>query len=182
MNGLTNKNKRRLQALAAVAALGFYLTPYLAVQRIRHAAAAQDLVRLAGWVDFPALRASLKHNLQAGIASRSLTVQGQPTPASALGAAVAGALLGPMVDALITPASLSRLLQGQAPAGAVVASGRLNTSTAPGQLQTHMAYEGFNHFVLSISRAGDGDDDQPVALVLQRDGLFSWKLADLRLN
>ena len=184
---------RLLWAIAALAAGGFYLTPYLALQQLRSAAAAQDAEKLAAQVDFPALRASLKTSVQAHLAGQDLNERGEPTPTAAMGAAIAGALLGPMVDTLVTPASLGRLLQGQAPTQAVLGSGRNERSgrdgkpdsanppsaTAPLTLETHMAYESLNRFVFSVKKQGEGED--PVHLVLHRKGLLTWQLAELRL-
>lgn len=171
--------KLRTMALlgAALALAGLYASPYLAVREMRDAAQQQDAARLAGQVDFPALRASLKQGVQARLAGQERRADGQPTMASAMGAAVAGALLGPMVDSLITPESLSRILQGQRPAAAV--AGGLGGGVPPEEVRTRMAYESPGRFVLSIRRAGA--DEEPVELVLHRDGLLSWKLAELRL-
>ncbi len=185
-----------LWVAAALAAGGFYLTPYLAIQQLRSAAAAQDADGLAAQVDFPALRASLKTSVQAHLAGQELNERGEPTPAAAMGAAIAGALLGPMVDTLVTPASLGRLLQGQAPAAAVLGSGRNERSSRaekpasakppsaeatadPPALETRMAYESLNRFVFSVKKQGTGEE--PVHLVLYRKGLLAWQLAELRL-
>jgi hypothetical protein len=188
--------QRLLWASAALITGGFYLTPYLAIQQLRSAAAAQDAEGLGAQVDFPALRASLKTSVQARLAGQELNERGEPTPAAAMGAAIAGALLGPMVDALVTPASLGRLLQGQAPAAAVFNSGRSDrndrseaqgsakppsteATADPQALETRMAYESLNRFVFSVKK--QGADEDPVHLVLHRKGLLAWQLAELRL-
>lgn len=169
---------RHKLSLAAVllAGLCFYATPYLALHQIRSAAAAQDAAKLAGYVDFPALRKSLKTGVQARLIGDQRNERGEPTPANVLGAAVAGALLGTMVDSLITTESLARLLQGRQPVAAVTGIGG---EPPPGKLQTRMAYEGTDRFVFSVSKPGE--DEEPVDLVLRRDGLLHWKLAELRL-
>jgi hypothetical protein len=174
-------------ALAALAGAGLYATPYLTVQQMRAAAEQRDAARLAGHVDFPALRASLKSGVQARLAGSQRNERGEPTPASTMGAAVAGALLGPLVDALITPEALGRILQGQRPASAAVGIGGRNVGDQAGDpagepaeaLQTEMGYESPSRFVFSVRRAGDGEE--PVDLVLHREGLLQWKLAELRL-
>lgn len=170
-----SKFKRGLLGLAALAVALFYATPYLAVHQMRSAAAARDATRLSGYVDFPALRASLKTGVQARLVGQELNEAGQPTAASAMGAAVAGALLGPMVDALITPESLGRVMQGQPPASAVIGPG--GEPATPGHLQTAMGYESPSRFVFSVKPQGE----EPVDLVLRREGLLHWKLAELRL-
>lgn len=167
--------------LGLLLGLGMYLTPYLALHQMQAAAAAHDGARLAEFIEFDALRKHVKTRVQAQLASRQRLINGDPTPASAMGAAVAGALLGPMVDALITPESLARLLRGQTPAQALLKP--LGSDKAdvepPKQLETHTRYEGLNRFVFSVRQAGE--DEDPIDLVLSRQGLFSWRLTELRL-
>lgn len=178
---------RRRWALAAGAAclllalLALYLSPYLSLQRMQAAAAAHEGERLAAWIDFPALRANLKVGVHQRLALSRQNAQGQPTPASLMGAAVASALLGPMVDALITPDSLARLLRGQSPAQALLEPQGDDKPDAelPKRLETQMRYEGLNRFVFSVRQAGE--DEDPIDLVLSRQGLFSWRLTELRL-
>ena len=174
------RRKALLIGAVALAAVGlFYATPYLAVQQMRAAAEARDAARLASYVDFPALRASLKSGVQARLAGSERNERGDPTPASAMGAAVAGALLGPLVDVLITPEALGRILQGQQPASAVVRIGEGEAAEAEPRLHTEMGYESPSRFVFSVRK--QGDDEEPVDLVLRREGLLQWKLAELRL-
>jgi hypothetical protein len=157
--------------LPVLAAL--YASPYLALRQMRAAAAAHDAAGLARYVDVDAVRDSLKRGVRVRLLLRQRNLSGEPTPASAIGAAVAAALLGPMVDAAITPDSLARMLQGQRPADAA-------TAADPGAAsQTQMGYESPNRFVFSIKKPGD--DEEPVDLVLRRDGVVGWKLAELRL-
>ena len=171
-----------LLILAVLLLAAFAGSPYLAVHEMRAAARVHDAAKLGSYVDFAALRESLKTGVHAKLLGRERNENGDPTPANAMGAAVAGALLGPMVDVLITPESLSRLLQGQKPAAAA-AGGLLGASSdkpSPTEsIETHFGYEGLNNFVFSVKKKGT--DDEPVDLVMHREGLFSWKLAELRL-
>ncbi|CAN5216072.1 hypothetical protein BH11PSE10_BH11PSE10_14580 [soil metagenome] len=160
-----------LFSAAGLAALGLYLTPYLALHQLRAAARAHDDQAFAALVDFAALRDSLKTGLRAKF------IGDEPSPASVMGAEVAGALLGPMVDSLITPESLGRVLQGQPPAQAALPGA---PAPAPEKMETRMGYESPSRFVFSIKP--DGSDDDPVELVLHRDGLWGWKLTALRLS
>jgi hypothetical protein len=163
--------------LAVLLVAGFYATPYLALQQMRKAATQRDGEALSRQVDFEALRASVKRGVQQGLIGEQRDGQGDPAPARVMGAAVAAALLGPMVDALITPQSLARLLQGQRPAAAVIPGSAAPPATD--ELQTRMGYESFNRFVFSLRPRGS--QEEPVELVLHRDGLLGWKLAELRL-
>jgi hypothetical protein len=42
-----------------------------------------------------------------------------------------------------------------------------------------MGYESPGRFVFSLRREGDGEE--PIALVLHRQGLIGWRLAEMRL-
>lgn len=175
------KLKPLLWVLAALVAAVFYGSPYLTLHEMRSAAVAHDTGKLGGYIDFQSVRESLKTGVQAKLAGQTRDADGQPTPASAMGAAVAGALLGPMVDVLITPDSLGRLLQGQRPLAALIPGQGPPKEALPSQerMQTQMGYESPNRFVFSVKR--EGADEDPIDLVFKRAGLMSWKLAELRL-
>lgn len=176
---------RALPIAAAVLALaGLYATPYVTLHQLRQAAAAEDAPALAARVDFPALRENLKAGLQQRMLDRDRNERGEPSQASTFGAALAGALLGPMVDALITPEALARIMEGQRPVKAAIGFGKPRpepgrTERSRAKLETAMGYESLNRFVFSVRHPGD--DEEPVELVLHRDGLIGWKLAELRL-
>ena len=175
------KLKSLVLIFVALLIAAFAGSPFLAVHEMRAAARAHDAAKLGGYVDFVALRESMKRGVQTRLLGRERNENGDPSPANAMGAAVAGALLGPMVDALITPESLTRLLQGQHPARAVV-GGVIGTDASPASgesLDTHFGYEGLNSFVFSVKK--QDTEDEPVDLVFHRNGLFGWKLAELRL-
>lgn len=167
---------RRALALLLLPLAGLMLTPYLTLWQMRAAAQAGDAQAFSRHVDFEALRDHLRQGVQRKLAGQERGADGQPTPASAFGAALAGALLGPMVDTLITPESLARLMQGQSPLRA--AAGPLG-GEAPqrDELQTQLGYESPNRFVFAVARRGE----PPVELVLYREQLLFWKLAELRL-
>lgn len=177
MKNTPSRTLRLSSALLLLLALaGVVLSPYLTLHQLRAAAEARDAQAFSRHVDFDLLRDHLKQGVQRKLAGQERGADGQPTPASAFGAALAGALLGPMVDTLITPESLARLMQGQSPLRA--AAGPLG-GEAPGRsaLETQMGYESPNRFVFAIARRGE----LAVELVLHRERLLFWKLAELRL-
>lgn len=173
------KPKHWLLGALALAGLALYASPYLALMQIREAARERDGEGLAAWVDFPSLRASVKQGVHERLLASASDRTQPPSPARAMGAAVAGALLGPMVEALITPASLARLVQGVPPASAALPQPPAEGSSARPRVETRMGYEHPQRFVFSIRQAGE--DEDPVELVLHRQGLFRWQIAELRL-
>ncbi|MBB4842505.1 hypothetical protein HNP55_001020 [Paucibacter oligotrophus] len=180
---MSARNKALLLGLLGLLLLlGLFASPYLTLHQMRRAAQAQNAQGLSEHVDWPSLRDSLKTGVQARLAQQDLNEQGQPSRAAAWGAAVAGALLGPLVDSLITPQSLGRLLQGQSPGAAALGFPPPSPAASePGAqaLEWSSHFEGINRFVFSLRKPGAEED--PIHLVLRREGLLGWKLAELRL-
>jgi hypothetical protein len=151
-----------------------YATPYLAVRGMRSAADARDGAALSSYVDFPAVRDSLKTSVNGRVASMAAPLQGNPL--AAFGAAMATAMADPMIDALVTPESLELMLKGNVPQQA---TGMMAATSSDGQVETTMGYEGFNSFVLTVK--GQGLISNPIGFVMSRNGVFSWKLSAVRL-
>jgi hypothetical protein len=160
--------------------LGGYLAvgPKLKVRAIRVAVKEQDAAALSSQVDFPALRASLKAQLD----DRLLRKAGpdlQSNPLAALGLSIANSLMGGGVDAMVTPAGLGALMEGHKIWKRVddgIAQ-RDPDSPAPEVLHdAHYRYESPSRFTATIA----DDEGRPMVFVMTRDGL-RWKLSDIRL-
>jgi hypothetical protein len=171
-------------AVLFVLAVGAYLlSPFWAVHKLRQAAEAKDAVYITDSVDFPSFRESLKGALTAQMAKEAAAPQ-QEDGFGVLGAAFGAMMVGPLVDALVTPEAVIGLMQGKDfEVVSEQASGGNAPDVSPGEEQrekvsTSMRYEGLNRFVVCVT-----DKDQKAAsLVLQRHGLFSWKLSGIRLR
>ncbi|MFM0229278.1 DUF2939 domain-containing protein [Paraburkholderia sediminicola] len=194
-----------LIVIAVIAALGFgYASPYMALNKLKRAADARDAQTVNEYVDFPALRESLKQQVT-GLLTRRLDVQGNGNPLAAIGAMIGVALIGPLVDAYATPDGVAALLNGMpprgnpgerppVPAGAdnppaatasapepahPVAGNNGNSVTPPQPPQTTAGYRSLNEFVVSYQH---GAGDARYSAILRREGLFTWKLAAVNLN
>jgi Protein of unknown function (DUF2939) len=195
-----------LVVIAIVAVLGYgYASPYLALDRLKRAADARDAQTVSEYVDYPALRESLKDQV-VGLLTRRLHASGNPF--AALGAMIGVALIGPLVDAYATPEGVAALLNGMPPRGnpndrplvaqngpsppaagsAQPAPGRATPApsaastadaTPPQPPQTTASYRGINEFVVTYQH---GVGDTRYSAILRREGLFSWKLAAVDLN
>jgi hypothetical protein len=162
-------------ALLAVLGVWFYMTPYNAYSAMAKAAENRDATTLADYVNFPALRESVKANLNAKF-SAEVARQGDGDPAAALGAAFASALINPMVEAMITPDSLTAMIRNGVPPSGEAAG---EAASAEARTETTKGYEGFNRFVVKVRRLDSGRE--PVVFVFHREGLVSWKLSAMRL-
>lgn len=169
-----------LIALVIVLAVTVYLiSPFWAVHKLRQAAESKDAVYITDSVDFPSFRESLKGAITAQMAKEATASEGDGG-FGALGAAFGAMMIGPLVDALVTPEAVIGLMQGKGledisgqSAGDEAAS---NESTE--DVSTSMRYEGLNRFVVS---ATDGNK-KAASLVFHRHGLLSWKLSGVRLQ
>jgi hypothetical protein len=148
-----------------------YFTPFLALRSMRSAAEAGDGAALSGYVDFPAVRESLKTTVSGRVASAT---QGVDNPLAMLGAAVASALANPMIDALVTPESLALILRGVKPEPGGAARVALPSES---DVETTESYGDLNTFFVTVKTKGS--PTAPIGLVLKRSGLASWKLSAL---
>jgi hypothetical protein len=172
-------------ALVAAASVWFYSTPYLAVHSMRAAVDAKDAPKLSRYIDFPAVRESVKATLNAKMMSQMAKINKSESPFAGIGAAFAMAMVGPMVDAMITPEGMAMMMKGERPtpdrASAPARQPELQpvAQKSEPEIETSMFYEGFDQFVVTVKQVASSDE--PIGFVMQRQGLFSWKVVSVRL-
>ncbi|MCG1042486.1 DUF2939 domain-containing protein [Mycetohabitans sp. B8] len=107
-----------LALASVVAALLSYASPYIVLSRLEHAADARDAETVNRYVDYPALRASLKQELNARI-TRAISTHADDSPlaqaAASVGTMVGSALIAPIVEVYATPDGVAALLAGMPP-------------------------------------------------------------------
>jgi len=154
--------------------------PFIAIHGIREAIREQDAARLSEYIDFPALRTSLKQQVDDYVVRRA----GADAQSSLLGSVAlrlaSGATDG-IIDAMATPAGLAAVMEGRN------FWDRLNGARSEGDSyatapprdpleDAKYRFESPSRFTATLANA-DGD---PVVFVLTRDG-FSWRITDVRL-
>ncbi len=162
-------------------ALGAYVVagPYLAINGIRTALIEQDTGRLERHVDFPALRVSIKAQMQDKLARRTGDMQSNLAGAFAL--SIANNFVGSGVDAMVTPLGIGALLQGRSlwkkSLGETVDGDSYSKAVPVDPLkQAVRRYESPSRFTATVL----DEDGKPMVFVFKRNGL-RWKLADIRL-
>ena len=151
---------------------------------MRSAAAAGEGDRLATYVDFPAVRESLKSQMQAVMVKRLQSDTLKDNPFAALGMAIAGGVINTFVDGMVTPESLTSMINSGRPKpgdGERTPAPAPATSSKPSGQVPRVArhYEGWDVFHVEMH---DPDTDRlMVTLVLNREGWFGWKLKSLRV-
>lgn len=159
-------------ALILVAAVGWYAaSPYYTLAQMRDAAKANDADRLSAYIDYPALRENVKAEATARIAAEAGMDKAQ---FGALGALFGSVMVGPLVDAVVSPAGVrAMLVASNGEAGK--ARGKADAGTAPVRLGDRPVIElhGWSQFT-ARSNGSDG------AMVFTRHGL-GWKLSGVDL-
>lgn len=161
--------------------------PFRTVDAIDQAVQTHDMELLNRNVDFPLLRQNLKAQM-GRVINQKMDEEGQRNPfVHMLGAAVATLLSDSLVDALVTPEGIGRLLAGK---GVEDALGDADPAPGPpapqGQSQaakpapdaqrsTHWQFRSPSEFVLKVQRG-----DKLTSFVLGRYGL-GWKLNNIIL-
>ena len=168
-------------AVAAVAAfvLAWAVSPILAAQDLIRAAKAGDERRIERLVDFPSLRASLKDELNDELIER---MRRDPRVVeSGLGMMLAPMLLSGAVDTLVTPQVVADM----------VTTAEAPDPTRPGDpdpadkrdgndIHQSWGYRSLNEFAVTLTDRDRPDDH--LALLMERRGLFAWKLAAVDLQ
>lgn len=165
--------------LVLLFAAAYFGSPFWTVHQMRSAAKARDGDRLAQYVDFPAVRESLKTQLTAGITKRADS-EHSGNPVRSLGEALAVGMAGTLVEALVTRESMVRMMAEARPPSPT----RQPDAGGPPrerrrEVETDVAYEGLDQVRVAIK--DEGSNRQPVIVVLSRQGLVSWKLTAIRL-
>jgi hypothetical protein len=176
-----------LGLLIVLGGAGFYATPYIAFRNMRIAAENKDTEALNSYVDFKALKESLKANLNDKI-SREAGSKPDGDAMDKLGAAIASAFINPMIDAFVTPDGLAMMVRGAIPEQKKTKrsaekkpddSAEKKASHSDPEMETTTYYENFNHFIVAFKEKESSKDQ--VRLVFKRDGIVSWKLCAMDL-
>lgn len=164
-------------AVASVLALliGWYVaSPYITLHQMRSAAESRDAEELSEHIDFPAVKESLKASFSARMIAEAAKSP-DDNPFAGAGAALAIAMIGPMIDSLITPQAIALMMKGEKP-------NRPQTDAEPksaseDEPEVSSGYTGINTFEVDVS--SKSDPDAKISLRFKRHGLFSWKLTSI---
>ncbi len=164
-------------AALTVFAIAWVAAPVFAAQALIRAAKAGDAARIEQLVDFPALRQSLKDELTAELAAR---MRHDPRLADSrlggLGMILAPMLLSGAVDAAVTPEVVAQMVTtAEAPDPTVRDEPEPGDAADKDDIHQAWGYRDLNAFAVTLT---DRDHpDQRLALIMERRGLFAWKLA-----
>ena len=192
-----NKKHALLAAvLLLVLLLGGYFvaSPWVALARFKEDARARRTEKMADYVNYPAVQASLKAQMRNKIKAEVGRQDDDFAAATQiLGAAVANLVLDPVVEKVASPQGMVAIMNGenplpglnkldiavQPPAPTPPTPPQPNASPhAQARRQWRLSYTGLNQAVI---RAVPAEEDAPY-LVMQRKGLFGWQVVDVQLG
>lgn len=164
-------------------AVAWAAAPVLAAQALIRAAKAGDERKIEQLVDFPSLRDSLKSELNAELMAR---MNRDPRMADSglggLGMMLAPMILSGAVDAVVTPEVVAQMVRtAEAPDPTRRPAPEPAGDEADGD-DIHQAwgYRSLNEFAVTLTDRDRPDDH--LALIMERRGLFEWKLAAVDLQ
>lgn len=168
-----------LVVLGLLALLAYlYATPYLTVISLRAAAEARDAAAISDHVDYPALRQSLKDQLNSHMMV-SMAKEMDDNPFAALGAAFASMMVDGLIEGLITPTGLANLMAGESIDEASESGGSSSSGSSADDRELFpgatMGYDGMSRFVVTAMN----DSGETADFVFKRHGIFSWKLSEM---
>lgn len=163
--------------VVAALAVATWASPHWQLYRMFSAVEARDAAALSRYVDYPKLRESVKRQVMQRLGADGGPDAPGANPFASFGRAMALAVIDPVVDAAVSPAGVAAMLeagdirvqpepQGPPPGGA-----------APREkLNYGLSYRDWNQVL--VERADGGG----LAFVLDRHGLWNWKLAGVELR
>lgn len=173
---LSKKSLTGIIAAASLAICGYiFASPWLAAASLRDAAQRHDAAELSDRVDFPALRESIKGNLNEQVFNLLATAEITDKKIIASTMAFFREENNTMIEAMLTPPGLAAMLRGEI---ASITPARNVEATGAWQKGAKLGYETFDRFAISIPAADGSQRD----VLLKRDGIASWKLAAVRLS
>jgi len=166
-------------ALALSIGAHWYYSPYIAMNSMVSAAKSKDADKFNGYVDYPSLRESFKGQFSAKLAD---VMGSQSSNAfSALGAMLGVTMINQMVDALVRPELVMKMMEeGKAQQPIKPANGKQTTDeTSSKEPKWSFERKGVD-LVLATPIQQDSKDNQPV-FVFRRTGYADWKLTEVRI-
>jgi len=182
-----------LGLLAALVIGGYLVSPILALHGLTAAAKAGDKAGLESAVDFPAVRESLKVQLKANM-TRKLEEDPKlrDNPFAAFGQMLLAGVVDKAVETYATPDAIANMVATTEPPKGIRANDGAPDAAQPqpqseaakpkakSKVEVRYGYEDLNHFRATY-RDGKDSSQPPFGLLMERRGLFKWKLVKIEL-
>ena len=181
-----NKGLGLLLVLVLIAVGAVYAaSPLYAFHQLKEAARSGDRERLEAMVDVPAVRDDLKRQIDSKATKLARKAEGVGYPIAAVIGALGAALGDSAINRLVTPEAISAMVQtGETPNHRhKAASGEDAKANAdedgPHGTVVRGAYLSPDRFRFRVAPARA--PDRGIDLIMERHGLFSWRLEAIEL-
>ena len=160
--------------VAALLAVSVYASPYWTLYRLKVAAERHDGDAISHHVDYPAVRASVKEQMLRLVEQQMQLPGLKDNPAAATMKAWETAMIGPLVDTLVSPANLAAAFHGK------------SNAAEPGKPRSRSDDAVSEDLVLNYRSWSDvalcekGHESEG-CLVFRRQGLWMWKLVAIEI-
>lgn len=166
--------------LAGLAGYWHY-SPYLVMSSMRSAAEQRDAQAFNAHVDYPRLRESIKSQMNEVMAAPIADAPAGNTGFAAMGAALARAIINPMIDMMVSPEFMMTAMKK----GDLGVSGAQPDTGAQAELDKKVEWtiqrDGVNRVVATPITDTKPQDKQP-SVVFERSGFATWKLVSVHLR
>lgn len=168
-------------AVASIAAY-WYWSPYLAVKQLHAAAQAKDADAFNDRVDYASLRESFKGQFSAMLTDKLGKTDDTKTGFAAMGAALGMLMANQMIDALVRPETMMRVMQ-EGKMAPKVDGAPSNEASRQEKPEWQFERKSIDKLIAYPKKAGTtpGEGEKQVGFVFQRSGFATWKLTELRL-
>lgn len=172
--------KLLIGAAVIVAAGWLYASPYLSVNAMKDAALENDAEGITSRVDFLALKESIKGQFTAKMMSEAAK-SSEENPMAGAGAALGMMMIGPMIDAMVTPEAVTAMMRGKQ----LNENAKATRTTEPtggeveADMDTAMGYRDVNTFEVTLT--DKKSSGEPMTMLFKRHGIASWKLSAVEM-
>jgi hypothetical protein len=168
-----------LVLLLAVGA-AYALSPFYAFQQLKQAAETGDRERLEALVDFPAVRDDLKGQVDSKAVKLAREASGVGHPIAMLLGRLGSAVGDQAVDQVVTPEGITEIVTaGRAAHGGYKDKAADKDASKPA---TKVSYGYLTPDRFRVSIAPADHPDEQIALLMDRRGLFSWRVERIELK
>jgi hypothetical protein len=155
-----------------------YFSPHFALHQMTKAIDKRDADAFSEHVDFPALRENFKGQIMIMVGKQMDSPDMQDNPFAGFGQILATAVIGPMVDAMISPAGVMAMINQGSPKvtpGSLMAGSVTPAAAGPdeGRPNYSVAYASWSRVRVTARTAAEPKGN----FVFKRQGFWSWKLA-----
>ena len=174
---------RALIGVIALLAMAFaalvYASPYLTLRSIGKAIERQDAEAVSAYVDFPALRESVKAGVLARMQPGLDQAEADSHPFANIGKMLAAGVVNQLTDALVSPTGVMVMLKNGKPGKpADVAAAGVGVGTQP----PTAARRGYAVDYQGWSQVFVHPEGESTGFLFRREGLFGWKLAGVKMG